>query len=208
MGLPCQLMGTGMAFPWKPIQSAQLASGSLVEDMKLGLDLARGGNPPLFWPSAVVTSEFPTSTKGADTQRKRWEQGHIGMIVTRVPGSLLEGLAKCNLSLLALTLDVAVPPLTLLGMLVFLMLVVSVFGYLIGVSVIATVISLTSFVAFSASLILCWIKVGRDVLPAAAIWSLASYAAKKASLYRQLFSQNKGGQWIRTDRKKPDSSQL
>ena len=65
LGLPCQLMGTGMAFPWRIIGSADLANGHLVEDMKLGLDLARAGHPPLFWPSAIVTSQFPLSIKGA-----------------------------------------------------------------------------------------------------------------------------------------------
>jgi glycosyltransferase involved in cell wall biosynthesis len=36
--LPCQLMGTGMAFPWEIIGSADLGNGSLVEDLRLGLD--------------------------------------------------------------------------------------------------------------------------------------------------------------------------
>lgn len=63
--LPCQLMGTGMAFPWKLIISADLATGAAVEDLKLGLDLARAGHPPLFCPAAAVNSQFPSSTKGA-----------------------------------------------------------------------------------------------------------------------------------------------
>jgi hypothetical protein len=33
LGLPCQLMGTGMAFPWEVIRRADLASASLVEDL-------------------------------------------------------------------------------------------------------------------------------------------------------------------------------
>ena len=41
LGLPCHLMGTGMAFPWEFICSASVASGALVEDIKLGLDMAR-----------------------------------------------------------------------------------------------------------------------------------------------------------------------
>jgi hypothetical protein len=50
LGLPCQLMGTGMAFPWDIIRSAELASGFIVEDLKLGLDLADAGHPPVFCP--------------------------------------------------------------------------------------------------------------------------------------------------------------
>ena len=43
LGLPCQLMGTGMAFRWDLIASVNLAHGSLVEDLRLGHELAAGG---------------------------------------------------------------------------------------------------------------------------------------------------------------------
>ena len=46
LGLPCQLMGSGMAFPWKLIRTSDFGRGSLVEDLKLGLDLALAGKPP------------------------------------------------------------------------------------------------------------------------------------------------------------------
>jgi glycosyltransferase involved in cell wall biosynthesis len=74
LGLPCQLMGTGMAFPWEVIRSANLASGSIVEDTKLGLELARAGHPPLFFPAARVTSDFQWSAVGDENQRRRWEE--------------------------------------------------------------------------------------------------------------------------------------
>ena len=32
LGLPCQLMGTGMAFAWDMIAKADLANGNIVED--------------------------------------------------------------------------------------------------------------------------------------------------------------------------------
>jgi hypothetical protein len=41
LGLPCQLMGTGMAFSWDMLRDAPLANASIVEDMKLGIDLAK-----------------------------------------------------------------------------------------------------------------------------------------------------------------------
>jgi cellulose synthase/poly-beta-1,6-N-acetylglucosamine synthase-like glycosyltransferase len=72
LGLPCQLAGTGMAFPWDVIRGADLANGWIVEDLKLGLDLALAGHAPLFCPSAVITSRFAASVKGAGIQRKRW----------------------------------------------------------------------------------------------------------------------------------------
>jgi len=33
LGMPCQLMGTGMAFPWTCLRSVRLASGHIVEDL-------------------------------------------------------------------------------------------------------------------------------------------------------------------------------
>ncbi len=78
LNLPCQLMGTGMAFPWDVIRLADIGNAQIVEDLKLGLDLTLARHPPIFCPSARVTSEFASSAKGAGTQRKRWEQGHLG----------------------------------------------------------------------------------------------------------------------------------
>ena len=118
LGLPCQLMGSGMAFPWDLIRSVDLASGLIVEDLKLGLDLALAGNSPVFCPSAGVTSYFPFSVEGIESQRLRWEQGHIEMILTAAPRLIFAAIVQANLDLLALAFDLAVPPLTLLGMLV------------------------------------------------------------------------------------------
>ena len=151
LNLPCQLMGTGMAFPWEIISSANLATGAAVEDLKLGLDLARAGHPPLFCPSAGINSQFPSSIKGAKSQRKRWEQGHIGMIATTFPRFIYKGLTGGNFRLLALTLDMAVPPLTLLGMLLCSMLLVSVLGALFGLSSTALIVSATSLLAYVRS---------------------------------------------------------
>src|SRR5436305_1895550 len=59
LGLPCLLTGSGMAFPWAVIRSAPLAGGDIVEDMRLGVELALAGTPPLFCPEAEVAGEFP-----------------------------------------------------------------------------------------------------------------------------------------------------
>jgi hypothetical protein len=107
--LPCQLLGTGMAFPWDVIYSADLGSGQIVEDLKLGLDLTLAGHPPVFCPSARVTSEFASSVKGASTQRKRWEQGHLDTILKTAPRLLTIAIARRDWNLLAIALDLAVP---------------------------------------------------------------------------------------------------
>src|SRR5208283_3138044 len=73
LGLPCLLTGTGMAFPWLLIRSAPLATGNIVEDMKLGLDLAVAGQPPKLCSEARVSGELPSVRRAAVTQRTRWE---------------------------------------------------------------------------------------------------------------------------------------
>jgi cellulose synthase/poly-beta-1,6-N-acetylglucosamine synthase-like glycosyltransferase len=200
---PCQLTGTGMAFQWETIRSVDLASGEIVEDLKLGLDLARMGHPPLFCPSAVVMSKFPLSIEGAKGQRKRWEQGHISMIATTVPRSIYESLTHGNFRLLTLALDAAIPPLTLLGMSLALMVIISGCGVLLGLSSSALAISLLSLSAYFIAVLLCWLKFGRDILPLSSIGLVISYVASKLPLYRQILSRGGSSRWIRTDRGKP-----
>jgi cellulose synthase/poly-beta-1,6-N-acetylglucosamine synthase-like glycosyltransferase len=202
LNLPCQLMGTGMALPWEIISSADLATGAVVEDLKLGLELAQMGHPPLFCPSARVDSQFPSSIKGLQSQRKRWEQGHIGLIITTLPKLTFESLAKRNLALMALTLDAAVPPLTLLGMLVAMMVALSTLGVFVGHAPEALAISAASLMAYCIAILLCWWKFGRDILPLGSIWSVARYAVGKLPLYRQILSRSRSPQWIRTARNK------
>src|SRR5947199_27684 len=39
LGVPCLLMGTGMAFPWPTLRDVPLASGDIAEDKNLGVEL-------------------------------------------------------------------------------------------------------------------------------------------------------------------------
>jgi cellulose synthase/poly-beta-1,6-N-acetylglucosamine synthase-like glycosyltransferase len=202
LGLPCQLTGTGMVFPWDVIRSADLASGSIVEDMKLGLDLALAGNPPVFCPSASVSSEFPFSVDGVQTQRRRWEQGHIWTILTAAPRLIFAAVARANLDLLTLALDVAVPPLSLLGVLVVGVWATAALAALFGLSWMPMLIGTVSLAGFLGGAFLAWLKCGRDILPPSATLLIFSYVIGKLPIYRQLFSRKSGQQWIRTDRRK------
>src|SRR5690606_21575389 len=46
LGLPCQVTGSGMAFPWDVIRRAPAMGSYLVEDMLMGIELARLGSAP------------------------------------------------------------------------------------------------------------------------------------------------------------------
>jgi cellulose synthase/poly-beta-1,6-N-acetylglucosamine synthase-like glycosyltransferase len=202
-GLPCQLMGTGMAIPWALLYSLTLASGSLVEDLALGLTLADAGSAPVFCVSGKVTSQFPSSAEGAQSQRYRWEQGHIHLIATAFPKYLFRAIARKNLSLLALTIDLAVPPVSLFFILLAAMLIATSLVTLAGVSSTAFLITALAFTALVSALVLAWWNFGRDVLPIQFSGLVASYIASKIPMYCRTLSGNITAHWKRTDRKSP-----
>ena len=203
LGLPCQLMGTGMAFPWPTIRAVSLASGEIVEDLKLGLDLASRGLAPEFCPAARVSSEFASSSQGAESQRHRWEGGHIKMIIHTAPRLLLQSLSRRDWKLLALTLDLAVPPLALLGILVLAMFAIAVAFVMMGAPSTALVVSTGTLAAFMLAVSIAWWTHGRDVLRPRAIWAVVTYVLRKFPLYRRILAA-RDTKWVRTDRTKLD----
>lgn len=204
LGLPCQMTGTGMAFPWDAIRSVDLKSGNLAEDLKLGLELALAGYSPTFCSSAFVTSEFPSSIDGTRTQRKRWEQGHIEVIAKDALRLLSLAIARRNWHLLVLTLDLMVPPLSLLVILVGGSFTITALAALIGFSSVPLLISAGTLLGFIATIFVAWLNCGRDILPASAILSIAPYVLGKVGLYRQIISGNADAKWQRTDRKRSE----
>ena len=157
------------------------------------------GHPPLFCPSAVVASTFPTSAQGTKTQRQRWEQGHIGLIlkISRLIVSALRGWSK---DLLALTLDLIVPPITLLTLLLTAMVFLAAIATLANASLYPLAVSLFSFFLLVASIIAAWFKYGRDILPPRSFVLIGRYCLGKLNLYRAVLQGFRNSRWIRTDR--------
>jgi cellulose synthase/poly-beta-1,6-N-acetylglucosamine synthase-like glycosyltransferase len=202
LNLPCQLMGSGMAFPWEVIRTAELASGQIVEDLTLGLDLTLAGHPPLFCPTARVESRFPSSERGARSQRRRWEHGHLDTILRNAPKLLARACMKRDLDLLAVALDLSVPPVSLLGMLVLAALGLSLLPTLLGGSSIGFCLSLANLLAFIAAIGIAWLKCGMDLVPPRSLLLIPFYATRKLRLYAQFALGRADSQWTRTDRTK------
>jgi glycosyltransferase involved in cell wall biosynthesis len=202
LGLPCQLMGTGMAFPWEIIAHARLATGALAEDLKLGLELAARGHPPVFCPSAVVTSEFPVTSEGSRSQQLRWEQGHLGLITAEIPWFLAKAVRSLDLELLVLALDASVPPLSLLSIWVLLVLGLGLGSWAMGLGSMALVVSLFAFAGLTLAAFCCWIKCGRDLLPLRSVFLIGANALVKIPFYCRILFQRNSRAWIRTDRRK------
>lgn len=199
-GLPCQLMGTGMAMPWSTLSAVSLASGHIVEDMKLGVDLALTGRPPAFEPAARVSSEFPTSEVGQATQRTRWEHGHLQVLFGLGPRLLMQGLRRADWRAIGLAADLMVPPVSLLFMLaLFASLAGALLAWASGLWWIAwSTAGLLGLLV--ATLLVAWARFGRDVLSVGDLLRAPLVALGKLPLYLQ-FVVGRESQWVRTRRK-------
>lgn len=200
LGLPCQLMGTGMAFPWSCISHANLANSNIVEDMKLGIDLSIAGKPPLFFSNAKVTSYFPLLSEAQTGQSTRWEHGHLGMILSEAPRLFIQGILQGNKNLLAMALDLSVPPLALLVTLLF--------GYTITTGLIVALfdfahlgfqISLFGSVILTVAIGLAWFGWGRKIVSFSSMLLVPVYVMSKIPNYiKFLFKRQKS--WNKTER--------
>jgi cellulose synthase/poly-beta-1,6-N-acetylglucosamine synthase-like glycosyltransferase len=198
-GLPCQLMGSGMAFPWPLIERAALASADLVEDLRLGLDFARAGQAPLFCPEALVTSEFPVSARGLTAQRTRWEHGHLAMLLRDGPRLLREALHTRNAGLCALTLDLCVPPLALLVLLVLASCALGLLGWAWTGAAMPWSLALVAPLLLALAVLAAWLRFGRAILSWRELAYAPVYALVKIPLYLK-FLVRRQVKWVRSER--------
>jgi cellulose synthase/poly-beta-1,6-N-acetylglucosamine synthase-like glycosyltransferase len=199
LGVPCLLMGTGMAFPWPVIVRSDLETGHLVEDMVLGLELAARGDCPRFLPEACVRSALPPSLEGQKSQRTRWETGHLQVIRQYVPQLMRQAAARADYRLLALALHAAVPPLALL---VAMLLVTTCANGLVALAGgPALGFKLSGLATCAAGLVFTvyWITAGRDLLSFRELLSVPGYAVSKLSIYKRALS-GKRIEWVRSKR--------
>jgi cellulose synthase/poly-beta-1,6-N-acetylglucosamine synthase-like glycosyltransferase len=201
--LPCLLTGSGMAFPWEALSVVRHPDAHLVEDMRACTDFAFAGFAPLPCMEVGVTSPLPTKHSGFMSQRTRWEHGHMRTILTEVPRLLTRFLFTGSLSLLALALELAVPPLSLL-------VGISVVSALIfaGVGFATTnwwplVCLASAMVAAGLGIGLVWIRSGREILPGKMIVAeIPRYISVKAPMYFRFLSRPQTD-WVRTERGHP-----
>ncbi|HEY9641870.1 MAG TPA: glycosyltransferase family 2 protein [Coleofasciculaceae cyanobacterium] len=199
LGFPCLLTGTGMAFPWAVLRDMKLASGNIVEDMQLGLDLAIAGHPPLFCGAARVTGLLPQQGQAAKSQRTRWEHGHLQTLRTQVPPLLRLAIQQNRLDLMALALDLAVPPLSLLVML-WLALATVAFGVAaLGITGWPMAVVAAEGSLLLTAILVAWVKFGRSELPIQTLLAVPLYVLWKIPLYLA-FLVRPQTKWVRTDR--------
>ena len=199
LGLPGLLTGTGMAFPWLVIRQAPLASGNIVEDMQLGLDLAIAGYPPVFCRDAKVTGILPQQEEAAKGQRTRWEHGHLQTLLTQVPRLLKASLEQKRFDLLALALDLSVPPLSLLVMIWAGITGIALFAAIWGAIWIPLILLAIAGILILVSIVGAWAKFGRAEISALTLLAVPFYVLWKIPLYLAFLVQRQT-KWIRTNR--------
>ncbi|NJR58579.1 MAG: glycosyltransferase family 2 protein [Cyanobacteria bacterium CRU_2_1] len=199
LGMPCPLTGTGMAFPWAILQKASLASGNIVEDMQLGIDLAIAGTPPAFCSESKVIGLLPQQEQAAKSQRTRWEHGHLQTLLTQVPKLLKASIQQRRLDLLAIALDFSIPPLSLLVMIWLTMMGLAITARFLEVSALPMLIFTGEGILMAIAILSAWAKFGRAELPAKTLLAIPFYLLWKIPLYLA-FIVKPQTKWVRTER--------
>ncbi len=208
VGLPCHLMGTGMAIPWQLLQNCRVAGDSLAEDMQWGIELALLGHAARFHAEDPVLSELPHQAANFMTQRTRWEQGHLRTAFSQIPKLLKRGVLRGRIDLVALALDLLIPPFSLL-MAIWAFACFCYFGFWLAGASFWPCLLLCFTGAFTALTILCcWWKFCRVQIPFRAILTLPFYVGRKLPIYASFLLGRGAKQWIRTQREPAASPEV
>ena len=113
MGIPCQLMGSGMAFPSNVFKKIDFSSNALAEDLQIGLQLSQLKHFPIYLSSSKVISYLPTTTEASDVQKTRWVHGHIAAMFDIAFPTLAKSLIQHNWRCFWQSIDALFPPITL-----------------------------------------------------------------------------------------------
>ena len=201
LGGSALLTGTGMAFPWPLFATAQLASGALVEDLGLGIELTRAGHPAQLVEAASVSSA-PAPEAVALQQRTRWEHGFLDTVRKSALPLLWSGLRRGSAAEFLLACHLLVPPLALLLMLAGALLIVTAgLGWLGAgwgpAALLALMLALVLGLTF-----LAWLAGGRRWLRGGALLKAPLYILWKLPVYAG-FLRKRETEWKRTPRADP-----
>ncbi len=198
-GLPCQLLGSGMAFPWPVIRQVAVDNHALAEDTQLGIDLVLQGHPPKFCDEAHVTTFIPWRHRAHVGQRTRWEHGYLMVMLTQAPRLLASFLRRGNTAALAAAIDFTVPPLALLAMIWFTATTASLLLGVLTHQWLPVQVLLGGGAVMSVTALACWARFCRTSIPVAALLTVPLYIVRKAPIYGS-FLWKRQKVWLRTER--------
>ena len=193
------LTGTGMAFPWKIFEAANLGGANIVEDLAMGLELADRVAPPVLVERATVWSP-PASQSGTLVQRRRWEGGYLATALKVAPRAIGRSLARADVRGLAAALNLSVPPLALLVVLNAAGFCLGLAAVLLGATPWPLVVQVTVGLLAFLALVSAWSREGRRFASGATLLRLPLYVLWKLPLYLRLARRGAPQEWLRTGR--------
>lgn len=198
MGLPCFLNGSGMGFPAAIIQSPMLASGSIVEDIWLTVDLILAGHAPMFCPEAKVTSPLPGQNRARVSQSTRWWSGRLECMRLQGPRLLLGAIRQRRFDCFTALLDLCVLPLSLLMLVWLTVLSGAVAAGLLGFAWLPAITVVMGGLVMALTFGGVLLRFGEKGL-ARAIWAAPFYVVSKLPIYATIAIRRQKG-WTPTER--------
>ena len=196
----CPLFGAGMAFPFATIAKAPLASGNIVEDLALALDLATDGAPPMLCPAARVDGELvPLAHADNLKQRRRWEHGHLRTISSHAPRVLIRSLLRGRFNAAALAIDVMVAPLSLLLMASLVTTAACGLAAMLGASILPFAALASSLLLTVGLLTASWCRYAECQHPLRPLAAIPAYVLGKLPLYLSFLTKAESN-WNRAAR--------
>ena len=193
------LFGTGMAFPWKLFSTLDLATAHAVEDLQLGLSLAKQGIRVGFEDTALVTSPA-ASVADSSGQRSRWEHGFLQTALRSGLPMLLTGILMGSRHLLFIGAHMLVLPLAMLIVISVMALLLIIVLFWAGYGSLQPVlILLGSLFLLTISLLAAWWKEGRKVISGRTLLMIPFYVMWKLPIYIRFFTARQTA-WNRTQR--------
>ena len=116
LGMAANLVGNGMLFGREVLAAHPWSAFTGVEDLEYSMDLRLAGVRPRFAPDARIEGAAAAGASGAMRQRLRWEGGRFNVVKTRLGRLVWTALRHGRPDLLDAAIDLATPPLGLLGM--------------------------------------------------------------------------------------------
>jgi cellulose synthase/poly-beta-1,6-N-acetylglucosamine synthase-like glycosyltransferase len=199
LGLPCFLMGTGMALPMHVLKRLDLTTGHITEDIVLTVRCAFLGRTPVYCPEAIVVSKFAPSDAGRKVQKTRWVHGHLAAIFEFVPALIREGVRHRDPMLWAMAADLLVPPLGLLGASVVGLNAVTILWWFVTSSWAPVFLTAVALLLSILSLGIAWLRAGRDLIALSEFAAIFPHISKQLEIAAQYIAGRRS-EWVRSER--------
>jgi cellulose synthase/poly-beta-1,6-N-acetylglucosamine synthase-like glycosyltransferase len=194
------LLGTGMGLPWPIFAVADLATGNLVEDLKLGQELAERGYAPLFVERATVLSSAESDSNTL-SQRSRWEGGFLQNAIAVGPHMFARSLVRADMQGLWAAMNTMIPPVALLILLDLVALTIAATVALLANAGAWPILALVAALLLAATALgFAWRAGGSRYVSLKALSCAPFYIAWKLPMYLAFVRRGVPVEWRRTDR--------